>query len=95
MADQSINLVPKAALALALLFLPVMTATVLPAAASEVGQYVVTPRPNCANRVECALIVDTKNGYVWQWFPGSVTYEGQAIPGRIQQVMTPQKKGEP
>jgi hypothetical protein len=67
------------------------------AVAQEACQYAVVSFPSLpqAQQMGCLtpLIVDTKNGYVWEWFSGTgvgrcatctnLLYQGQAIPEKI------------
>jgi hypothetical protein len=71
-----------------------LSAQPLPALAQEVGQYavvVIPPQPS-GDLFSHALIVDTKNGYVWEWInQGAIgsrptyrglVYQGKAVPGK-------------
>jgi hypothetical protein len=76
----------KAAAILAALALPALAPSAL---AQQVGQYAVTvvPSPNPVGGLSHALIVDTKNGYVWEWVgggpdPQGLSYQGQVKPGK-------------
>lgn len=74
----------KAAAILAALVLPALVPS---AVAGEVGQYAVVVVPDCPAEGSTALIVDTKNGYVWKWCgrcpaDGMLQYQGQAMPGK-------------
>lgn len=77
----------KAAAILAALVVPALVPS---AVAEEAGQYAVAVfnSPNVSG-LPHALIVDTKNGYVWEWFGGmscptctNLYYQGQATPGK-------------
>ena len=66
------------------------------AVAQEVGQYAIAMFPPESNTYRTtyhhALIIDTKNGYVWEWISqpsiaGSqafqaLMFQGQAVPGK-------------
>jgi len=71
----------KAAAILAALSL---SALAPPAVAQEVGQYGVYLLPSRGDGAHRhALIVDTKNGYVWEWDEtAGLKWQGQAIPGQ-------------
>ena len=71
----------KAAAILAALVCPVLAPS---AVAQEVGQYDVYLLPSRGDGSHRhALIVDTKNGYVWEWEEtAGLKWQGQAIPGQ-------------
>ena len=54
------------------------------ALAQQVGQYDVHLLPSKGDGAHRhALIVDTKNGYVWEWEESTgLRWQGQAIPGQ-------------
>jgi hypothetical protein len=75
----------KAAAILAALVLPALAPS---AVAGEVGQYAVVMFPRSNAPETRALIVDTKNGNVWEWnerasgYSPRLFYQGQATPGK-------------
>jgi len=70
----------KAAAILAAL---VLSALAPSAVAGEVGQYAAVELPSTNPNHGHTLIVDTKNGYVWEWYGGDkLHYLGQAMPGK-------------
>lgn len=71
----------KSAVILAALVLPALAPS---AVAQEVGQYDVYLLPPRGDKaLHHALIIDTKNGYVWEWEENSgLKWQGQAIPGQ-------------
>ena len=83
----------KATAILAALVLPALAPS---AVAQEVGQYDVYLLPlrgDGAHRH--ALIVDTKNGYVWEWEEtAGLKWQGQAIPGQDSRPFDPLKQPE-
>jgi hypothetical protein len=63
----------------------VLSALAPSAIAQEVGQYNVYLLPSRGDGASHrhALIVDTKNGYVWEWEEATgLKWQGQAIPGQ-------------
>jgi len=80
----------KAAVILAALALPALAPS---APAGEVGQYDVFLLPSRGNAApRHALIVDTKNGYVWEWEENAgLKWQGQAIPGQDGRPFDPLK----
>ena len=56
------------------------------AMAQEIGQYSIVPMPRSTDQMySSALIIDTKNGYVWEWIsqagsPNFIVYQGKAEP---------------
>ena len=71
----------KATAIFAALVLPALATS---AVAQEVGQYDVYLLPSKGDGAHRhALIVDTKNGYVWEWEEtAGLKWQGQAIPGQ-------------
>jgi len=71
----------KTAAILAALILPALAPSAL---AQQVGQYDVYLLPSRGDGAHRhALIVDTKNGYVWEWEETTgLKWQGQAIPGQ-------------
>lgn len=81
--------IARAALS-ALLALSVQT---LPALAQDVGQYSIVAIPPKENEAYSqALIIDAKNGYVWEWISQGamgnrpafqrLIYQGKVVPGK-------------
>jgi len=71
----------KPATILAALALPALAPS---AVAQQVGQYDVYLLPSRGDGAHRhALIVDNKNGYVWEWEESTgLKWQGQAIPGQ-------------
>jgi len=71
----------KATAIFAALVLPALATS---AVAQEVGQYDVYLLPSKGDGAHRhALIIDTKNGYVWEWEEtAGLKWQGQAIPGQ-------------
>ena len=75
--------------ATAKLILSVGLSVASPVMAQEVGQYQVVPLPHLQGEGHYALILDTKNGHLWEWeqLPNS---QGMIVYGvRCQGQMTP------
>jgi len=66
------------------------------AVAEEVGQYDVYLLPSRGDEAHRhALIIDTKNGYVWEWEEtAGLKWQGQAIPGKNSAPFDPLKQPE-